>query len=256
MLGKIIFTIFALGGAAVVAAPKKKVLNDINPPAPAPAPGPAPDGKLGGYDFAEFYIGGGKPDQKLPTIILLHAEDSDAAAALPVLSTLSKPARVLVPRGPIATAKGRAYLPAGVQGAALLKAITEQAWALQAFLVSALAKYSVAERLVVVGLGTAGSMAVALGLEGGAWVRLAYGLGGVFTADQMPLAQDPHAIAVRKLSYGDAIGFDKLAAITAAERGIDYLTIYEADVDLIGGMLDDATARAWLMPLLEKDLGG
>lgn len=253
MLGKLIFAVFALGGTAAVVLKPKKAPKDIPKPGPGPGPG---DGKLGGFEFAEFYLNGAKPGEKLPTIVLLHAEDSDAPAALPVLSTLTKPARVLVPRGPIATPNGRAYVPPTAQGAALSKALVGQAWALQAFLAGALAKFPVVDRLVVVGLGTAGSMATALGLEGGAWVRYAYGVGGTFTADWVPLAQDPHAIVVRKLSYGDAIGFDKLAYSTAVDRGIDYFAIYEADVDPIGGVLDVDTTRAWLMPLLEKDLAG
>lgn len=252
MLGKILFAVIALGGVAVAAAPKKSTKGGAPPPAP-PAPNAS---KLGGYDFGEFYLNGAKPEGKLLTIVLLHAEDSDAAKALAVLSTLKQPARVVVPRGNVVTPNGRAYLPLAAQGEALTKAVSTEAWALQGVLTETMARFAVADRLVVIGLGTAGAMATLLGLEGGAWVRLAYGVGGTVTAGQVPLAQEPHAVAVRKLSYGDAVGFDKLAAATAAERGINYFTLYEADVDPVGGVLDDATTRAWLMPLLEQDLGG
>lgn len=247
-------TVFGLG--TVFLRPKAKVdPNKPNPQDPKDKPKPdIDDDTIAGYEFEEAFLAGGSPADKLATIILLHWDDSTPTEAFEVLKGLGHKAHVLMPLGPVVTANGRAWVGPTLQGATLMKALHEQAWALQGFVSGVLERYKLTDRLVVVGLGITGPIAVSLGLEGGEWVKLAYGTGGIFTADWVPLLQDPHAIAVRKLSYGDAIGFEQLALKTANERGIDFLFFYKADADQIGNALDVGTQQLWLQPLLAADL--
>ena len=99
MLGKLLVTLTSVVAVAVFGSATKASSAPVVKPTPKPS-----DPRIGGFEFAEFYVGGATvTDQNLPTFVLLHAENSTAAEALKVLAPLVFPARVLVPLGSKAT---------------------------------------------------------------------------------------------------------------------------------------------------------
>ena len=132
-----------------------------------------------------------------------------------------------------------------LQGPKYREALLRESDAVGSVIVDAANRFAIDDRLVVVGLGTAGALALAVALRGAMLVRAGLGVGGTLTADWVPPTGGWGPAKLYKLSWGDAEGFDALAMETAAGRGWP-VRLDIGDVDVLSGTPDPATARAWL----------
>lgn len=238
MIG-VVLTVLGLGGLAALFGGKK----------PKGPPGPV-GGKVGGYEVVTMLTGGAKETDVLPLLILLHQDLSTAEAALPLLAGYDKPLRVVVPLGTYVKDGKRAYVDPALGIIDRRKALQQTAIGLQDFIVTAQATWPSTGRVFVVGLGSSGAMAVNLGMFAPPLVRQAFGIGGVFEAEWVPLAHTWQN-ETYKLSWGDSIGFDKLAEETAQARDIFY-QVWPIDTDL-GENFDPTLTRDWFLGLLNLE---
>lgn len=198
---------------------------------------------VGRVDGDQYRAGAGA--EILPTVVLLHGEGDDPSLARQVLPK-SRPLRVIVPLGRIADlGPRRRYVDPMLAGVAYRQALVKEADDLVAVVVAATQRFNVSGRLVMIGLGTAGAIAVLNAMRGGAFVRAGLGAGGTLTADWVPPKAPPDPARLYKLSWGDAVGFDTLAMQAAAERGWP-ARLDVGDLDVIGSTPDPMTSRAWL----------
>ncbi|PCC73133.1 hypothetical protein SAMN02745121_08713 [Nannocystis exedens] len=199
---------------------------------------------VGRLDGATYTPGPGA--ELLPMVVLLHGEGDDPAALRSVLPP-SRPLRVVTLLGRLDDGNGRRrYLDPLLQGTALRTAQLRETDDIGLAVIAATQRFPVDGALVIVGVGGAGAMALAEAMRGPAWFRAAFGAGGVLTADWVPDGKAPASPPrLFKLSYGDAVGFDQLAAQKAAGLGWP-LVVDQGDVDVIGASPDAATVRAWL----------
>lgn len=250
MLGKLLFwggvTAAVVGGAYALTQ-----YSSASPPKNGDKP--ADDGKLGGWEFAEWTMGGAAADAELPTIVVLHDEGSGDADVRAIFDGLDLSARILVPLGKNGSAQKRNYVadPDKATAPDVQKAAVD----LQAFLFDVLKKRRVTGRLVVVSLGTiAGTMAISLGFFAGLAVRQVYALGGLY--EPAYVAQAPQAQVRIRLLFQSTLS--KLAQdLTtesfklAASRGFDNVQIQVGDFDL---PVTRALAQSWLWPELAANL--
>lgn len=239
--------LLSLAGLAALASSR----SSDSPAAPAsPAPGDPGLVRLGLRDAEVGRLAGdtyraGAGAEPLPTVVLLHGEGQVPAAAREVLP-VSRPIRVVTVLGRVEDVAGRRrHVDPLLQGISLREALLREADEIGATVVAAVQRFAIEGRVVVVGLGTAGAIALAIGLRGAMFVRAALGAGGTLTADWIPPAAPPEPAQLYKLSWGDAEGFDQLAMATAAERGWP-TRLDLGDIDAIDGTPDAATSRAWL----------
>lgn len=68
-------------------------------------------GTLAGFDYIEFVTGGANPNAKLPLIVFFHSLASEPKGLAHLLTNLSSPARVVMPRGNEKWGKGPAWWP-------------------------------------------------------------------------------------------------------------------------------------------------
>lgn len=225
---------------------------------PGPSVGPMPAGKPGderqqlalhsalvGRLAGDVYTPGPGTDP-LPTVVLLHGEGDDPAAARLALPT-TRPIRLVTLEGSLVDGNGRRrYVDPLLQGQPLRDAQLREANEAALAVIAATQRFAVDGRLVIVGVGSSGAYAIANAMRGAPWFRAALGAGGVVTADWIPDAPAPaDAPKIWKLSYGDAVGFDQIAAQKATALGWKF-TVDQGDVDVIGLTPDAATVRAWL----------
>lgn len=188
----------------------------------------------------------GPGSEVLPTVVLLHGEGDDPATARAAIPT-TRPIRLVTMLGRLVDGNGhRRYLDPLLQGQTLRDAQLREANDLALAIVAATQRFPVQGRLVIIGVGSSGAYAIASAMRGAPWFRAGLGAGGVVTADWIADAPAPaDAPKLFKLSFGDAVGFDQMAAQKAKSLGWDY-AVDLGDVDVIGVTPDAATVRAWL----------
>lgn len=98
--------LFGLGIGAIALtrrAPKKKKI--------VCAPLAASGGNLAGFEYLEFVTAGANPDAKLPMIVFFHSLGTNPKGLTHLLSDLSSPTRVIMPRGNEKWGSGPAWWP-------------------------------------------------------------------------------------------------------------------------------------------------
>lgn len=218
-------------------------------PSPKPNPTPGPD-RLGGWEFAEWTTTATDVSTELPTIVVLHDVSSGAADVRVLFEGLEQPARIFVPLGKFGAGEQRGYI--ALEGASMKEAQTA-AMELQSFLFAVLSARKVTGRIIVIGLGTSGTLAIALANYAGLAVRQAYAVGGLY--EPAYVAEKPQAqVRVRMLLQETAP--QNVQANTAnafklmSERGFD-AQVLAGDFDL---PVTSALAKQWLWPELAGNL--
>lgn len=249
MLGKILFW----GGVTAAVVGGAYALTQYSSASPPKNNDKTDDGKLlGGWEFAEWTTGGAAADAELPTIVVLHDENSGDADVRAIFDGLDLSARILVPLGKVGSGQKRSYVdPDKAAAPDVQKAAVD----LQGFLFDVLKRRRVTGRLVVVSLGTiSGTMALALGFFAALAVRQVYALGGLY--EPAYVAQAPQAQVRMRLLFQSTLS--KLAQdLTteafklAASRGFDNVQMQVGDFDL---PVTRALAQSWLWPELAANL--
>lgn len=207
------------------------------------------EGRLAGYELAEWTTGGASPGAELPTIVILHAPSSGDQAVRQAFANFPAPARLVVPLGRTGEGQVRSYvdptLP-NIGGRLQIESV-----ALQSLLAAVLQSRKVLHRVIVVGLGGSGTLAMLLGLYAGASVRQAYAVGG--TLDSTQVAPAPTAaVQLRMLVSGGLLpgmAEGTLAAVQlAASRGFD------AHAEVGGVQALPTLIQTWLWPQLTAGL--
>jgi len=247
-LGKFILGVAVVGGVGLALAGGRKVVVDASNKLQLP------------FTVVDAYFGGAKPgDTGLPTIVLLPGEGSNPTAAFKTLEGAdqyvngwTKPVRILVPVGRYSDGNARYYVAPvpGQSRADYLNAQRQAADEVAAWLAQAVANYTSAPpKVIVVGLGANGAMAVRIALVRPDLVRQAYGTGGAVpsTWAEVPPLQGPGP-AIRKISYGDGIATDAAAQAVAKDRGYDFETMTLPEPP------SEATVQKWLLPQLDDGL--
>lgn len=198
------------------------------PPKPEPEPEPGEPG-VPSAALVESFIGGGKPGDDLPVIVLLHAAGSNPTAAIKLLAPITGPARVLAPVGRY------------TMGAEFVRFFVDPALLIDAQRVAALAEADrlgaiidaivaanptpVPSRVILIGLGSSGELATRIGLAHPLQVRQSWATGGAVPPAWVPAGlpqlgnlQRPRN---RKLTFGDAIALDNVAVAAATKAGLD-----------------------------------
>lgn len=216
------------------------------------------------YQVIDAYFGGAKPgDPGLPTIVVLHGEGSTPTMAFKTLegkemfaNGWQSPVRILCPTGRFGVevpGPARFYVEQGLATPASYQAAQRQEGErLATWLATAVAAYTSAPpRVIVVGLGANGPLAVEMAFQRPDLIRQAYGTGGsvpsYWVLDAAQLGDTPSPL-IRKLSYGDGVGPDDATQKAAKERGYDFETM-----DLPAPP-SEATVQKWLLPQIDDQL--
>lgn len=211
-----------------------------------PQRGPAVAPILAGFEA----VGDALDNTPRPLVLLLHEAGGDPLEALALLAGMTG-ARVLAPYGrAVAANGGRAFLDPGAAANPLERRLARRCQAravgveLEAFLVAALLRWPTT-RVIVVGLGEGGTLALQLGLTV-PLVDTALAFGGAVDSALVPTAQRCSA-RLRKASWGAALSADRCVAQFARSRGFDF------QVDA----LSDASGSAafhWVLPQVQAAL--
>lgn len=226
------------------------------------------------YEFVSGYAGGAKEGDDVPVVVLLHGQNSTPQEAIDRVP-ITRPARVLVPRGLVPEANGKfSFFNRNLTGAARDAAIYEASTALGKAVSDVVeakdygvTKPATPKRAVVVGLDVSGPLAIAVALRNPLQVRQAWaeggsGVPGTWLPASMPPMNNLAKPVIRKISYGPALDIDVGTAKKASDMGWFYVV---SPVD--GGVVVDndnkplegpAAARAFwaneLLPMLEEQL--
>ncbi|MCY1062150.1 hypothetical protein [Nannocystis sp. SCPEA4] len=206
--------------------------------------------KLGSWEFAEWTTTAADPTVELPAIVVLHDADNGDADIRAMFNGFESPARILVPLGTLGTGQKRSY----IEPQADMLALQKVSLALQDFLFAILKERKVKGRLIVVGLGSSGTLATALGLFASLAVRQAYALGGSYNASSVPLA--PQAQVKIRQWLQSVLSKSVQDATTEAFK---LMTSRGFNAELLIGDFDlpvtTALFKAWLWPELLQGVG-
>ncbi|PCC75739.1 hypothetical protein SAMN02745121_00280 [Nannocystis exedens] len=248
-LGKVLVTVFATAATLAGAGYLISTFGQPTPNGTGNGNGNGPP-KLGSWEFAEWTTTATDPAAELPTIVVLHDTDSGDADIRAMFAGFESPARVLVPLGTVGSGQKRSY----IEPQADLMTLQKVSIGLQDFLFAALQERKVKGRLIVVGLGSSGTLATALGLFAGLAVRQAYALGGSYNTSSVPLA--PQADVKIRQWLQSVLSKSVQDATTEAFK---LMTSRGFNAELLIGDFDlpvtTAVFKAWLWPELLQGVG-
>lgn len=118
--------------------------------------------------YVVFETADAQPEDPLPLIVALHYSGAEPEDLLAAFASLRVPARVVLPRGPQARARGRSWFPSGYSDleAAQQAPLTEASLAqLQQFVEQVRQAHPTRERTIITGVSYGGDLSLLLALR-------------------------------------------------------------------------------------------
>jgi phospholipase/carboxylesterase len=113
--------------------------------------------------WVEIVTGDAPPDEPLPLVLALHGRGADAERMKYVVTNLSTPARVIIPRGPLSSPGGRAWFEPRLRsgGPELAEAVLDASQQLAELVDDVRATRPTCGRTTLVGFSQGGAIALA-----------------------------------------------------------------------------------------------
>lgn len=219
----------------------------------------AREGELEGVPFLEVVLGTDDPGAPLPLLVVIHGLGDTPDIPVGPYRGLSRPVRVVLPRGPLAVdGGGFAWMSVRVRDGEterLSVELREQEERLARFLVALAASRATEGPTVVIGFSQGGMLTLALATHHPDLVGLALPLAGWLPpALREDVAETTPRIVWMHGTSDERIPFELAAEVSEElrERGLDVVLVPFADVGHFMSDEMDATFHAWLERVLDN----